>query len=384
MNLLEHYSKIKQKAQRPDIELTDSIKKMVMKSCNVRGILQSWNVHPVLRNNQWNGYCPDHFLHDGHAQHLPKWSMNAETGDCTCFTSDKKGSNFIHVARRMYRLDTLEQTIKVLTNGQKLILPPPDFVLNQEQENIHIKDEQSRLKELKKGVDMVEGLLKNGHISDECLQYFANDGITKDTLDFLGVCSMEHGYLQGRAIIPFLNEEHRICGYIAVNYMGKEWWVKKTYDKMHKIDSQVKIEDVEKGYRKTLYCTGFASRNHLYGQYEVLNGGKNLDKLVLVEGERDAMKLLQEGIDCVSIHGTHLKDEQKVMIKKMNPHKLFLGFDMDDAGNKAVEGAYQALYNEVQDIYVLNFPENKDPKKFNGNELNNIINESIQYKIKER
>jgi 5S rRNA maturation endonuclease (ribonuclease M5) len=384
MNLLKHYEETSKKIQQSDIELTDELKRMVMSSCDVRGILESWNVRPMLiHGNQWKGYCPDHVLHDGHAQHLPKWFMSAETGDCMCFTSSK-ASNFIYIAKRMWRLDTIEETIKALTNGEKLILPPPEFVLNEEVEDIRIGNEQKKEEELKKGIEMVNNLLKRGGLSDKCLEYFANDGITKDTLDFLGVCSMEHGYLEGRAIIPFLNEKHEICGYIAVNYMGKEWWVKKQYDKMKKIDSAVKIESIEKSYRKTLYCPGFTSRNHLYGLYEVLNGGENMENLVVVEGERDAIKLLQEGIDCVSVHGTSLKDEQKTMIKKINPRRLYLGFDMDKAGNEATEKAYNALIGEVEDLYVLNFPENQDPKKFNYNELNELITYTTNNRVRER
>jgi DNA primase len=166
--------------------------------------------------------------------------------------------------------------------------------------------------------------------------------------------------------------------------MGKEWWVKKQYDKMKKIDSAVKIESIEKSYRKTLYCPGFTSRNHLYGLYEVLNGGENMENLVVVEGERDAIKLLQEGIDCVSVHGTSLKDEQKTMIKKINPRRLYLGFDMDKAGNEATEKAYNALIGEVEDLYVLNFPENQDPKKFNYNELNELITYTTNNRVRER
>ncbi|MBR4316679.1 MAG: toprim domain-containing protein, partial [Alphaproteobacteria bacterium] len=72
---------------------------------------------------------------------------------------------------------------------------------------------------------------------------------------------------------------------------------------------------------------------------------------------------MQEGIDCVAIHGTFLKDEQRIMLKKINPKRLFLGLDMDKAGNDAVIKIFNELKNEFENIYVLNFPENKDPKK---------------------
>lgn len=370
-----HLRKVVDGMQNADVELTDDLKKMVMASCDVRGILESWNVRPVLNGSQWNGYCPDHFLHDGHAQHLPKWSMHANSGDCMCFTSGK-ASNFVYVAKRMYHLPTIEETIKKLTNGEALILPKPGFIYDQSVDQTAI-DDAKRKEDLARGVAMMKRIIINGHVSDKCLEYFANDGITKETVDFLGVCSIESGYLEGRAMIPFLDSNHEVCGYVAVNYMGEDWWVKKTYDKIHRIDSEVTENTIRKSYRKTMYCPGFQSRNHMYGQYEVLEGGENLDRLVVVEGERDAMKLLQEGIDCVSIHGTYLKPEQRTMLKKMNPKELLLGFDMDLPGCVTTVKVVDVLIGEIENIDVLNFPDGKDPKKFCRSELLEIIDNAI-------
>ena len=377
-NFESHLKKACETAIHSDIELTDELKRMVMASCDVRGILESWNVHPVLvHGTQWKGYCPDHVLHDGHPQHLPKWFMSAENGDCMCFTSGK-ASNFVYVAKRMYCLKTVEETIAKLTNGEALVLPKPDFVVDSEAVDDRADVEKKRQEELQKGVAMMKRMMANGHVSDKCLEYFARDGITKDTVDFLGICSVESGYLEGRALIPFIDSSHEVCGYVAVNYMGEEWWVRKTYDKMHRIDSAVTEEAVRKGYRKTLYCPGFQSRHHMYGQYEVLNGARNLDSLVVVEGERDAIKLLQEGIDCVSIHGTSLKPEQRTMLKMMNPRELFLGFDMDVAGCVATGKAVKALFGEIENIDVLVFPDGKDPKKFGRDDLLRFMDEAVR------
>ena len=359
-------------SQHEDIEVTDDLKRMVMANCNVRGVLESWGVRPVLSGGQWNGYCPDHILHDGHPQHLPKWSMSAETGDCTCFTSAKH-SNFIYIAKRMYGLDTVEETVMALTNSDRIVLPPPDFIIDSDTQSLSDQSEEKRISDLEKGCAMMKRIMARGHLSDKCLEYFANDGITKDTLDFLGVCSVETGFFEGRAMIPFIGKDREICGYVAVNYMGRDWWVKKAYDKARRLDDKVTIESVEKSYKKTMYCPGFRSRDHMYGLYEVLNGQTGLERLVVVEGERDAMKLLQEGIDCVSIHGTSLKAEQRRMLKKLNPKRLYLGFDMDKAGCVATGKAYDMLDGEVERMYVLNFPDGKDPKRFCGSELDSLI-----------
>lgn len=376
MKLLNHFEKIKN-----DIELTDDIKKSVMSSVNVQAILNSWNVRPVLRNGQWNGYCPDHFLHDGCVSHAPKWSMNAETGDSICFTSHK-ASNFIYIAKRLYKCKTIKETIDKLLEGKDLVINDiPMWVVNDNQKLTEQEEEKKRIEKLNKNIEYIKKCyLRCNHINDDCLTYFANDGITEETLKFLGIFSITFGYYDGRAIIPFLDENRNMCGYIAVAYYPKEKMIQKEVDKWCKLNGKSKIKEAEefylKNYRKTVYCPGFLSRNHLYGYYEVLNGDKNLEELVIVEGERDAIKLLQEGIDCVSIHGTFLKDEQIRMIHQMNPKNLYLGFDMDKAGNEAVSTVYDKLFGKVENIYVLNFPDGKDPKKFNGKEIKELINYS--------
>lgn len=356
-----------------DIEVTDALKRMVMATCNVRAILESWHVCPQLHDGQWHGYCPDHYIHDGHPQHQPKWYMNAFNGDCFCFTSSK-ASNFIYVAKRIYGLPTIEATVKALTNGDALIMPPPSFMTEQDEQEDSIDVERANA--LERGKAFMQKTIESGHLSDKCIEYFAKDGITKDTLDFLGVCSLESGHFAGRAMIPFFDGNKKICGYVAVDYMGKEWWVHTMYEKMRKMDSDVTMSSVTDRYRKTLYCPGFQSRSHLYGLYEVLNGGHGIESLVIVEGERDAMKLLQEGIDCVSVHGTSIKPEQKIMLKQINPDKIFLGFDMDSAGCKATKKAFDMLQTEVNHVFVMNFPGLKDPKKFNGEELSLIMEDA--------
>lgn len=384
MKLSNHFEKTKN-----DIELTDDIKRSVMASVNVQSILTAWNVRPVLRNGQWNGYCPDHFLHDGCVSHAPKWSMNAETGDSICFTSHKT-SNFVYIAKRLYKCKTIRETIDKLLEGKDLIINDvPMWVVNDNNRLTEQEEERKRIEKLNKNLDYMRKYCSRSRINDDCLAYFANDGITEETLNFLGICSITSGYYDGRAVIPFLDENREMCGYIAVAYYPKEKMIQRDVDKWCKLNGKSKIKEAEefytKNYRKTIYCPGFLSRNHLYGYYEVLNGDKNLDELVIVEGERDAIKLLQEGIDCVSIHGTFLKDEQMRMIHQINPKNLYLGFDMDKAGNDAVSTVYDKLFGKVENIYVLNFPEGKDPKKFNGKEIRTLMdyskNNNIYWRI---
>lgn len=381
MTIATHFRKIHQTA------LTEEVKRAVVASIDVNGILQSWNVNPTLKDDQWWGYCPDHFIHAGRVSHAPKWTMNAETGDTFCFTGNFS-SNIIYIAKRLYQLQTVDDAIDALTKGAGVPYIPPAFITESRLNENREEEEQKRKERLEKNLTAAMRVLSKPSLSDDCLQFFANDGITADTLKFLGVTSIEKGFYAGRAIIPFINEKRELCGFVAVNYMGKEWMVKNSVDKWCKLNGKKNIEEAieyfQKKYRKTLYCPGFSAAEHIYGFYEVLNGKTDLDSLMLVEGERDALKMLQEGIDCVSLHGTFIKNEQRIAIKKINPKKLLFGYDMDDAGNKATADAIKKFKGEVEQYFVLNFPEGKDPKKFTGEQMNEIIKNTIENRIVSR
>ena len=51
---------------------------------------------------------------------------------------------------------------------------------------------------------------------------------------------------------------------------------------------------------------------------------------------------------------------------------------MDVAGCVATEKAVGALYGEIENIDVLNFPDGKDPKKFKRAELLDIMDEALR------
>ena len=377
----EHYQNTKK--YQDDIVLTDEIKRAVMSKVDVKAILESWGVHPVYRNGQWNGYCPTHFIHDGHRQHAPKWSMSAETGDSTCFTSNKH-ENFIWIAKKLYRLDTLKETIDKLLGDNVLEIPMFGYVVeeNNDFEKEQEELEKKRQKTLENQLNWLSEQIHVGRVSDECMEYFSRDGITKETLDFFNITSIENGWwkYQGRAIIPFFKSQQELCGYIAVSYRSKEWQCENMANIAFRADNSHTLDEYYaeawNKYKKVWYCPGFTSRNHLFGRYEAMGNFTRWDELMIVEGERDCIKMLQEGIPCVSVHGTIVKNEQIAMLRKMNPDITYLGFDMDDAGREACKKAYRQLSGELNRIFTLNFPDGKDPKKFNGQEIRKILDNS--------
>lgn len=337
-------------------------------------LLAAWGCNPVLKDDKIIAKCPNHIYHAGHhSSHDDKFTA-WDNGYTNCFTGSHK-DNILHIASEVWHCD-IEEAYKRITNG---VYTQPDFghvvTVNKTISNI------DRIRMLNRNIEWVQSIEPKPY-SDECIAYFANDGITVDTLEFfqvidIGASVQDNWKCDGRALIPFFKSVDEVCGFITVSYKSKEWQCKNMADWAVKQDPAKTWDEWYKTatekYRKVVYCPGFTSRDHLFGRYEAMSNFTSWDELMIVEGERDCMKMLQEGINCVSIHGTNIKSEQLTMIQSMNPHHIYIGLDMDEAGREGSRKAVKQLADIAEDVRILEFPEGKDPKKFNGEQIRQII-----------
>lgn len=331
--------------------------------------------------DEYVGYCPDHFHFTGRQPSHPKWYVNSETGATYCMT-EGRGSNILETAKRMLGLNSAREAFDKLTDGavlSNLFIPKRQEVAEEEKPDNFEKLEES--------LKYAEPFLDKGELSKACLAFFQKDGIEEDTLKRYGVCSCSYGKYKDRALIPFISSERKISGFVAVDLLGKTEWCRRFAEYVKSTDASIDEKEIEqlsaKKYRKAIYAPGFQGRHHLYGMYENFNFMEDLpDTLVLVEGERDCLKLMQEGIPCLAIHGTFLKDEQRLLMKQggifRNLKHLYMGFDMDEPGRKACFKVAELLASEVDadKIRILHFPDGKDPKKFCRKELLDILEAS--------
>ena len=346
--------------------------------------------------HEWRALCPDHVKYKGVPSSDPNWFINDETGLTYCFT-EARGSNIVEVAKNIWGLSTEREAFNRLKDGMTLPIVLDSCKLSIE-DNEETESDDERLKE---SLEEIEPILESCCLDDFAIDYFKKDGIEKLTLDKFGVVSASYGRYKSRVIIPFFEEGMRLTGYVAVDTLGKEAWAKEHARYRYGIDSSVPYEELvemfKKKYRKALYAPGFQSRKHIYGFYENMDFlEKRQRQIVIVEGERDCLKLMQEGIPCVSIHGTSIKDEQLLKLKRSgvlsNLDEVYLGFDMDEAGNIATEKAFEVLSSEIDSnkIYVLNFPnsketgEKRDPKKFTGDQIRWLMNFSRKNRVRKR
>ena len=391
MNLQEKYRKYKARQNRKFAHApSERLLQILMQNIDFESTLLRLGISakPCDNKGEYCGYCPDHEIYKGLPPSDPKWYINSNTGLSYCMT-ESRGSNLLEIAKNLLGLKTINEAFEKLLDGKPVEIKfQPRSIETEEKE---VPDQEK----LKKSLEDIDPIFEEGKLSEECIAYFERDGIKIDTLNRLGVVSCDRGKYNNRAIVPFLDSSMELVGYIGIDLLGKENWAKRRTEYHLGIDSTYSYDELFpvflKKYKKTLYAPGFLSRQHLYGFYENQSFLKEKpEHLVLVEGERDAMKLIQEGIPCVSVHGTYVKDEQRLLLKSSgilpNLKELFLGFDMDEAGNEAVRKAFEIFSFEMDadKIFALNFPDNKDPKKFCRKELLEIINESRTKKIRTR
>lgn len=383
MNFLKHELKIR-KSKKNKKFVQDYELQSLMNQIDLQMTLKSLGVQTKrTRSGVLLGFCPDHYLYCGRTPDKPKCYF-FENGKTFCQT-ERRTSNIVSIAKNILGLQTQREALQKLLNGKQLI------IVNQPKFAKQKKKQQDEQKKIQKGklLQRIKKILTQKSMPKEFLQYFAKDGITRQTLQRFNIYACEQGFYKNRAIIPFLNEKGQIIGFNAVDYLGKDKWIEENIKKFVCVNGQKNLTDqvrkqIQKRYKKVMFCPGFSSGNHLYGYYENKSYLKGVDYLVLVQGERDCLKLMQQGIPCVALHGINLSKQQVLMIEKISNKEVFLGFDMDQAGNLGCKNAYVELNDKIDQVYVLNFDQGKDPKKFISSELLSFIQESRSGKIRSR
>lgn len=108
----------------------------------------------------------------------------------------------------------------------------------------------------------------------------------------------------------------------------------------------------------------FSKRQLLYGMHRAKHAARKADRLVIVEGYFDAMRLMLAGIEeVVAPMGTALTEEQAAQIRKYTAN-VFLLYDSDQAGLKATFKSGDELLARGASPRVITLPDGEDPDTF--------------------
>jgi DNA primase len=97
--------------------------------------------------------------------------------------------------------------------------------------------------------------------------------------------------------------------------------------------------------------------------------------VALVEGSRDALRLIQHGLPALAILGSQNWSEKKAnLIKMMNPKKIVMAFDGDRAGEHAYDIVMKS-FTGFKNIYKIDFEQGQDPADLTKEQVSCIFDE---------
>ena len=378
MDILTHFQK--QKSFNDDY-ISRAELAYVMQKINPEQLLTALGVRFLNRRFRQHiiGWCPDHYFYTKRIPSHPKWYLNINTGTTTCYTEGRK-SNILDVIKHIAKLNTNGEAFKYLI-GNRDIKIPSAIELNMIYQKEGRKQDEERKAKLKKTLDSLKGVIEEGNISDAGLKFFEKNGITKDTVKVFGVVDVNMAGYKDRVIIPFRNCDNELVGYGAVSLLKRKEWVRKrisrfrfnTYKEMIK-----KYRDMYDNFKKVVFCPNSDLMGDLFGLNHL--DLKNLIEVVLVEGERDVMKLQQECIAAVGTHGNHLTFEQAELLRKHGVKDLILAYDPDKAGRICSERILKEYSKSFNSILELKLEDGRDPKDYDGDLFRRLVEDTKKEK----
>ena len=342
-----------------------------MAHINPEEVLTSLGFRVVKRAGKYLlGYCPDHHHYTGKYPSHPKWRVNVTTGETYCYTESRK-SSLVFVIARALQVSNAE-AYRLLSQSSQEIPSRLRFAI----ETFRRKEPDAPVQaacepDKNETLLSMRGVFAEGYRSQRLLDYFKRSGgITPETLASFGVVESKGKY-HDRAIIPFYDTENVLVGFVAVDLLGERAWVRQSVERVKRHlrpDTTYAmflklVRHLHLNYKKALYCPGMSTGTHLFGLERILANGVP-EKVILVEGEKDAMKLQQEGFPAVGTHGAHCTEGQRKLLKDKGIKHVIVAFDGDRAGWTSSPKAVAALKATGIDATEVKLPEGRDPKHY--------------------
>lgn len=179
---------------------------------------------------------------------------------------------------------------------------------------------------------------KNGPLF---LQYMQERGVGPKVLEEVGLTKSRRPFFFGRIMFPITEASGAIIGF-----------------------SGRKIHEANQGpkYVNTPETLLFKKSRVLFGLSESRRRIAREKQVLIVEGQIDALRLIQEGFDfTVAGQGTAFGEEHVGELIKLGVTHAFLGFDGDDAGRSAAVKVGNLFQKAGAEVTVLVMPEGGDP-----------------------
>ncbi|MEA4927924.1 MAG: DNA primase [Candidatus Limiplasma sp.] len=324
-------------------------------------IVQIVSAYVPLKKNghRYVGLCPFH------NEKTPSFNVDAQKQVYYCFGC-KAGGSVIQFVMDIEHLDFQEA---VAALADRLHMPLPQLQNDPEYERrrtlrervYQLNQAAARLYHQALGEPQGASILayaqKRG-LSDAVIRRFGigaatgaslmppllEQGFTREELLAAGLCMEREGRVRDlfrqRLLFPILDAHGNVLGF-GGRAMG----------------------DAQPKYLNTPDTPAFNKRQNVFAA-NLLRKARGLTRVILVEGYMDVASLMQFGVEGVAATlGTALTPEQARLLTRFAP-EVWLAYDGDSAGQKAILRGLDVLEAEHVPARVLDFPGGLDPDEF--------------------
>ena len=299
------------------------------------------DVESLLRQRGYDPPAGDNFLINCpfHEDENPSLSVHRELGVFKCFSCSEKG-NMVKLISQIDGVST-EEAEDIIYLG----FSPKDSI--QELSSLlETKDPESKL------VNERYFFSHFSEVSGIFLKYLKKRKISEDSIDRFGIRCSRSGKYRNRVVIPIRDYSGRMISFNA----------RAVFD-----GTKPKTRKLKKS--RIVNST-------LFGYHEMPSS----DRVVLVEGELDAIFLQQFGIPAVALMGKILS-EGRIDVVTNKFKYVYLSYDGDRWGRQSAEEHLSILKDQMP-ASVIKLPNGKDPNDLSHSEILKTYREVIPGKAK--
>jgi DNA primase len=313
---------------------------LVKQRVSMEAVLDHYNIRlRRVNQNSLRGLCPlpthtSEKSKESFGIHVSKKIWSCQSSSCAAARSGKKGGNVLDFVAVMESCSIRDAATKLaswfsITANRTTTSEKTKLVAAEKTESGEEREENKPLTFALTNVDPTH-------------EYLRARGIDEDTAQDFGVGFFPgRGTMSGRVVIPIHNKKGEL-----VAYAGRA------------------IDDTEPKYK---IPNGFRKSIELFNLHRV---GES-ERIVVVEGFFDCIKVHQSGFPCVALMGSSLSTEQEKILVQNFRRILFL-FDGDDAGRRGADECLLRLGKKLLVMAVM-LPEGKQPDSMSVEEMKSAL-----------
>lgn len=230
------------------------------------------------------------------------------------------------------------------------------------------------LEALNKAAELYHFLLLHTHEGHEAVRYLVGRGIDLEFIQqFQLGLAPQGGHFLSKALIPPYNTEQLIAAGLSSPSSGKDFFHDRITIPIRNTSGAVIGFTARKYKEQTLggkYVNSpetslFKKSKILFGLNYCRRRIAKERKAIIVEGQLDALRLIQSGFNItVAGQGTAFGEGHVQELNQLGVNQVFLALDSDNAGQEATFKIGNLFQKIGVEVLIVNIPSGKDPDTF--------------------